>query len=182
MKNNFLNAILLSLGLTLSLSLAAQPAAPTPPSSGTGSGTGGDPEHSGVAGGGAGGIPVATTVKPTGIGTTSIEPTSIETSSFGTTSVGTNNYTETLAPTRRPSGAAAKEVLLNRRQMLDAIDTALSANDLTLKTTEGDATVRILSVDLKSATIRGRILETNQSVLLIEKAKQAAARASTIAK
>jgi hypothetical protein len=149
MKNLFLTVLLLALGLVPSLeAFAEEPYAPH-----------GDPEHSGVAGGGAGGLPSA----------------KVGIASFGPTVLTALPYKPNLSAFRRSAVSSAikpSEVLLSRRQMLDAIDTALNANDLTIKVDEEIATVRILSMDLKRATLRGRILETNKPVFLIEKGKQ----------
>lgn len=160
MKNVLFTILVLSLNFGASFNVLAQE---------TGAPSQGDPEHSGVAGGGAGGLPSGKA------GTTSFGS-----GYYPTISLVTTPYSPTQPSFRRPGISSAvkpSEVLLTRRQMLDAIDTALNANDLSIKVDEELATVRILSIDLKRATLRGRILESNKPVLLIEKAKQAATRA-----
>lgn len=113
----------------------------------------------GVGAGGSGGNPNATT-----------------TSTFGVTSFGSRFIEEDLsvvAPVTKPVTPVAKDetVLINRDELLKAVDAALNANDLEMEIKNKPSTVRLQKFDLSRGILHGRILETNRAIRLIDETK-----------
>lgn len=84
-----------------------------------------------------------------------------------TSSIGTNSV-------RIPSVDRPSTVLMARENMLKAIDAALNGRDLRMNVEHNSATIRLQSMDLNAGILRGRILETNQAVQLLDRSKAVA--------
>lgn len=116
-------------------------------------------KEDGVGAGGSGGNPNATT-----------------TSTFGVTSFGprfVEEETSVPAAVVKPVTPVAKDetVLINRDELLKAVDAALNANDLEMEIKNKPSTVRLQKFDLSRGILHGRILETNKPIRLMDETK-----------
>ncbi len=117
----------------------------------------------GVSSGGTGGMPNA---HPTGEGEGSEGEGSSTTSSVGTMSITSfgrgfleNRVTE------------EEEVIVNRKDLLQAVDAALNAEDLEMKIKGKTTRIRPQDFDLTNGILHGQNLETSRNIRLIDKTK-----------
>ncbi len=117
----------------------------------------------GVGAGGAGGNPSA-------MGTTSLQPTGFKPMGAVTealvspASVGPSSR---IIPGQTKDGA----IIVNREELLKAVDAALNSADLEMQINNSTRTVRPLKFDLTRGILQGKVLETNKTIRLIDESK-----------
>ena len=118
-----------------------------------------------------------------GAGGSGGNPNARRTSSGSVSSFGRGLIEEDSTPVKKASEAIApvgkdKTILINRDELLKAVDAALNANDLEMEIENRPSTVRLQKFDLSRGILHGRILETNRAIRLIDESKASRVKAA----
>ncbi len=126
----------------------------------------------GVGAGGAGGNPNA-------MGTTGVQPSGIRPLGVPTEDAGVS--TTSLLPSAKTTPGLTKDgaIIVNREELLKAVDAALSSTDLEMQINNATRTVRPQRFDLTRGILQGKILETNKTIRLIDESKASVNGAGT---